>query len=108
MVPPPALGTLEPFKRTPPEESSRLLKPLLREAEVLPEVVEPSWRLSVDITIWAWATSCTHVDVTELVGDESSSAIIAGSVTSVVVVTVESIVLLALRARPAQLRIDSD
>jgi hypothetical protein len=50
----------------------------------------------------------THINVMELVGDEGRSATIAAAVASaaVFVVTAESLILLALRAGPAELRND--
>jgi hypothetical protein len=63
--------------------------------------------LLVDVPISAPATDCTHVNVAELVGEEGSGATIAGGVASIVVVAVKSIVLLALRAGPAELGIVS-
>jgi len=53
---------------------------------------------------WAFAT-CTHIEVLELVSDESRATVIAAVFTpTVVLVTAESVVLLALRAVPAQLK----
>ena len=104
MVPPPVLRLFWLFKRTPPEESSRLLKPLLREAEVLPEVVERVWKSSVGIPDRALRIGCTHIQVLELVSDEGRATVVAAGVAlKVVLVTAESLVLLALRAGPAEL-----
>lgn len=108
MVPPPVLGPCWLFKRTPPEESSRLLKPLLREAEVLPEVVERVWTSLVGIPDKVSRTGCTHIQVLELVSDEGRATVIAAGVApKVVLVTAESLVLLALRAGPTKLAKDT-
>jgi hypothetical protein len=104
MVPPPVLGPFWLFKRTPPEESSRLLKPLLREAEVLPEVVERVWTSLAGTPTRALRIGCTHVQVLELVSDEGRATVVAAGVApKVVLVAAESLVLLALRAGPAKL-----
>jgi hypothetical protein len=109
MVPPPVLGPLWLLKRTPPEESSRLLNQLLREAEVLPEVVERVWTSSVGIPDRALRIRCTHIQVLELVSDKGRATVIAAGVApKVVFVTAESLVLLALRAGPAKLMKDTD
>lgn len=50
-------------------------------------------------------SSCTHINnVSEPIGDESLATSIAAAVTAVVLVTAESVVLLALGAVPTKLR----
>jgi len=106
MVPPLVLGAIWLLKRTPPEELSWLLKALLREAEVLLEVDERTWTLLAggpDRASTVANFTCIHV--MELVGDEGLSTPITVVVApTFVLVTAESLVLLALGAGPAELR----
>ena len=68
------------------------------------EVVERVWKSSVGIPDRALRIGCTHIQVLELVSDEGRATVVAAGVAlKVVLVTAESLVLLALRAGPAEL-----
>ena len=68
-------------------------------------MVERVWTLLVDGGGRVWAiVTCTHIEVLELVSDEGRATVVAAGVAlKVVLVTAESLVLLALRAGPAEL-----